>query len=146
MERGTIIGRLAGFVAAVAGAYAWLAASPAATVPQPRQPDPLAAPAPAAAAAEATPTPAPIAGSALGLVLYGVSGGGSTELAAIIGSASGGQRLVRKGKDFQPGLTLTEVGPDYAILVTGGRQARLELRRFGEASTVGAPKRSDSEW
>lgn len=145
MERGPIVGRLAGFVVAVAGAYAWLAASPAATVPQPRQPDTLAAPAPAAAATEATPAPAPIAGSALGLILYGVSGGGSTELAAIIGSASGGQRLVRKGKDFQPGLTLAEVGPDYAILIAGGQPARLELRRFGEASTEGAPKRSDSE-
>src|SRR5687768_2904396 len=145
MERAALVGRTAGFVIAVAGAYAWLAASPAATVAQPRQPDPLAAPAAAAVATEAASAPAPIAGSALGLVLYGVSGGGSTELAAIIGSASGGQRLVRKGKDFQPGLTLTEVGPDYAILIAGGQPARLELRRFGEASTEGAPKRSDSE-
>jgi type II secretory pathway component PulC len=145
MERIAIVGRLAGFVVALAGAYAWLAASPAATVPHPRQPDPLPAPAAAATATEAAPAPAPIPGSTLGLILYGVSGGGSTELAAIIGSASGGQRLVRLGKDFQPGLTLTEIGPDYAVLVTGGQPARLELRRFGEASVEGAPKKSDSE-
>jgi hypothetical protein len=145
MRRAAILGRLAGFAAAVAGAYAWLAASPATTAPQPRRPDPLPVAAPAAAATEAAPAPAPIPGSALGLILYGVSGGGSTELAAIIGSTSGGQRLVRTGTDFQPGLRLTEVGPDYAILVAGGQAARLELRRFGDASAQGAPGKSDSE-
>ncbi len=141
MRRTAIAGRLAAFLAASAGAYAWLAASPAATVPQLRPPDPPPAPAPAAPA----PVPAPIEGSALGLILYGVSGGGSTELAAVIGSGSAGQRLVRVGRDFQPGLKLTEIGPDYAILLAGGRPARLELRRFGEASAEGAPGRSDSE-
>ncbi|HLL31237.1 MAG TPA: type II secretion system protein N [Allosphingosinicella sp.] len=135
--------RTAGFLAAAAGACAWLAASPAADVPQPRRPDP--APAPPAAAPIATPAPAPIPGSALGLILYGVSGGGSAEPAAIVGSGSGGQRLVRVGKDFHPGLTLTEVGPDYAILVTGGRPARLKLRRFGEPSKGDAPRIADSE-
>jgi hypothetical protein len=145
MRRTVIAARLGGFLAAVAGTYAWLAAATGTQVVQ--SPAAPAAPAPAAPAPlpQAAPAPAPIPGSALGLILYGVSGGGSTELAAIIGSASGGQRLVRMGKDFQPGLTLTEVGPDYAVLVTGGQPARLELRRFGEAFAAGAPNRGDSE-
>ncbi|HYG46661.1 MAG TPA: type II secretion system protein N [Allosphingosinicella sp.] len=138
-------GRLAGLAVALAGAYAWLAASPAATVPQPRRPDPLPVPAAAAPAPEATPAPAPIPGSALGLILYGVSGGGSAGLAAIIGTTAGGQRLVRVGKDFRPGLRLVEVGRDHAVLVTGGQSARLELRRFGEAPAEAAPKRSDPD-
>lgn len=144
MGRAATAGRLTAFLAVLAGALAWLA-SPAAMAPRARQPEPTPAPAPAPAALEAVPAPAPIAASALGLILYGVSGGGSTELAAIIGSGSGGQRLVRVGKDFQPGLRLTEVGPDYAVLVTGGRPARLELRRFGAPAAASAPGRSDSE-
>jgi general secretion pathway protein C len=78
-----------------------------------------------------------MAGSALGLILYGVSGG-TTKPAAIIGHDSGGQRLVPVGRDFRPGLKVTEVGPDYAILLAGERTARLELRRFGGA-LPGAP-------
>ena len=130
------MGRSTAFLAAAAGA-AWLASSPAATVP-PGAPRPV--PAPAAAAA----LPAPIDGSALGLILYGVSGGG-TEPAAIIGSDSGGQRLVRAGKDFRPGLRLIEVGTDHAILMAGGRAARLELRRFGDPYAKAVPGRSDAE-
>jgi general secretion pathway protein C len=75
-------------------------------------------------------------GSALGLILYGVSGG-PEDPAAIIGQESGGQRLVPVGRDFRPGVRLTEVGPDYAILLAGDRTARLELRRFGGALPAG---------
>ncbi|HYI40670.1 MAG TPA: type II secretion system protein N [Allosphingosinicella sp.] len=136
------MGRVVAFLAVLAGAFAWLAASPAAVVTPPAPPQPPPAPAPPVEAAFA---PAPLPGSALGLILYGVSGGGSTEHAAVIGSAAGGQRLVRVGKDFQPGLTLSEVGPDYAVLVASGRPARLELRRFGGPSAQSAPGRSDPE-
>lgn len=145
MERAAISARVAAFLTAMAGACAWLAASPEATVPQPRRPDPPPPPAAVAAAVQAAPAPAPIPGSALGLNLYGVSGGGPTELAAIIGSGSGGQRLVRVGKDFQPGIRLTEIGADYAILMAGNQPARLELRRFGGPSAEGAPKMGGSE-
>jgi type II secretory pathway component PulC len=143
MRRTLIAARLTGLLAAVAGTYAWLAAAPVTGAVQ--SPAAPAAPAPPAPMLEAVPAAAPIPGSALGLILSGVSGGGSTEFAAVIGSELGGQRLVRVGKDFQPGLKLTQVGPDYAVLVTGGRPARLELRRFGEVSGQGAPAPDDSE-
>jgi hypothetical protein len=86
-----------------------------------------------------------MAGSAIGLILYGVSGGPDRP-AAIIGQDSGGQRLVPVGREFRPGLKLTEVGADYAILLAGDRPARLELRRFGgsvpgETPRAGAPER-----
>ncbi len=143
MKGAAVAGRLTAFLAALGGAFAWLSASPAATFPQPRPPAPPPPLVPAAAVPEAV--PAPIPGSVLDLILYGVSGGGSTERAAIIGSGSGGQRLVRVGKDFQPNLKLTEVGEDYAVLVTAGRPARLELRSFGAPPARSAPSRSDSE-
>jgi S1-C subfamily serine protease len=139
MRRTAIAGGISAFLAALAGAYAWLAASPAATVPRSREPEPPPTATPAAAA------PAPVAGSALGLVLYGISSGGSTGPAAVIGFGTGSQRLVRVGKDVQPGLRLTEVGANFATLVTGGGAVRLELRRFGEAARDGAPGRSDPE-
>ncbi|HEX8381552.1 MAG TPA: type II secretion system protein N [Allosphingosinicella sp.] len=127
-------------VGGVAGACAWLSAS---TEAEPLPPvvaepgsvtPPVQAPPPAAAAA-------PMAGSALGLILYGVSGG-TKDPAAIIGQESGGQRLVAVGRDFRPGLKLTEVGQDYAILLAGDRAARLELRRFGGA-LPGRPLQAD---
>jgi general secretion pathway protein C len=133
--------RAGGFLTAVVGAYAWLAASPGEVGPAPAsQPAPAPAPAPEPAIA-----PTPMAGSALGLVLYGVSGGGTSGLAAIIGPTTGGQRLVPLGKEYRPGVKLTELGREYAILDTGGRPVRLELRRFGEAAASEAPGRTDSE-
>jgi general secretion pathway protein C len=136
--------RAGGFLTAVVGAYAWLAASPGEIAPPP--PASQAAPMPASAPApETAPAPTPIAGSALGLILYGVSGGGTSEFAALIGPTSGGQRLVPLGKEYRPGVKLTEVGPEYAVLDSGGRPVRLELRRFGEAAASEAPKASDSE-
>lgn len=71
------------------------------------------------------------------LTLYGVSGGGSEGLAAIIGAASGSQRLVRIGRDYRPGLTLKEVGPSHAVLASAGQDTRLELNRFAGASEPG---------
>lgn len=133
--------RTAAFLAVLAGAFAWLAASPAAVTPPP---PPIKSPPAPVPAVEAVHAPAPIPGSALGLILYGISGG-PTEQAAVIGSATGGQRLVRIGRDFQPGLRLSEVGPDHVVLIAGGRPARLELRRFGGPLVESAPGRSDPE-
>lgn len=126
------MGRAGVFLVAAAGA-AWFATSPAGTAPL-RRPGPVPAPA----------APATVDASGLGLILYGVSGGG-TEAAAIIGSESGGQRLVRTGRDFRPGLRLIEVGADHAVLMTGGRPARLELRRFGDPYAKAVPGRGDAE-
>jgi len=136
--------RAGGFLTAVLGACAWLAAPPEVIAP----PAPAAEPAPLSVSTSAPETaiaPTPVAGSALGLILYGVSGGGTSELAAIIGPTTGGQRLVPLGKDYRPGVKLTEVGPEYAILDSGGRPVRLELRRFGEAAANEAPRVADSE-
>lgn len=137
--------RAGGFLTAVAGAYAWLAASPGEVSPPP---PPAAEPAPlsvAPSAPAAASAPAPIAGSALGLILYGVSGGGPSGLAAVIGPTTGGQRLVPLGKDYRPGVKLTEIGPEYAVLDSGGRPVRLELRRFGEAAADEAARVADSQ-
>lgn len=128
---------------ASAGALAWLAA-PSAAVVAPAVAPPLAPESPPAPPSPARGEPAPLPGSALGLILYGISGG-SADPAAVIGSEATGQRLVRAGRDFRPGVTLGEVGPDHVVLVADGRPARLELRRFGGPSVESAPARSDPE-
>jgi hypothetical protein len=72
--------------------------------------------------------PAPgAAASAEGLVLYGISGGGSAGMAALIGPASGYPRIVRAGMDYRPGLTLTEIGATHAVLVSAGQETTLQL-------------------
>ncbi|MGZ8285174.1 MAG: hypothetical protein ACXW27_03300 [Allosphingosinicella sp.] len=127
MGRAALGVRISGFVAAVAASYAWLSASPA---PQAPAPAPASAPSPPPPIA-ARPTPAPAAPmvSTDGLTLYGISGS-SGSAAAIIGSRLGGQRVVAVGRDYRPGLKLSEVGVDYAVLQNGTQGVRLELSRF----------------
>jgi general secretion pathway protein C len=91
----------------------------------------------AAPAAPAAPQPPPV--SAQGLMLYGIAGGGPGGLAAVIGPSSGAQRLVRVGRDYRPGLTLTEAGPNYAVLARAGVETRLELNRLAAAASVPLP-------
>ena len=71
--------------------------------------------------------PAPPVVSTEGLVLYGISGGGSAGLAALIGPASGYPRIVSVGKDYRPGLKLKEIGPTHAVLASGGQETALHL-------------------
>jgi hypothetical protein len=119
---------IAGFVAAVAGAYSWPSA------PRPPEPAPAAEPERVAPAIAPT-SPAVPTVSADGLVLYGVSAAAGSA-AAIIGSRLGGQRVVTVGKDYRPGLKLGEVGTDYAILRNGARSIRLELSRFAAGGSA----------
>lgn len=116
---------------AVAGGalLAWPADEPAsarATAALPPAP-PTAPP-----AAPAEPVP-PI--STEGLVLYGVTGGGASGRAAVIGDASGAQRLVPIGRLYRAGLTLSEVGLSHVVLSDGRSAARIDLRRYGAAPT-----------
>lgn len=144
-------------MAAAGGAliYTLLPQQPATTAfppPPAPAPAPMALPpaAPPPPVAEAAP-PAP-AVSAAGLILYGVSGGGPAGLAAIIGPASGSPRVVPVGREYRPGLRVSEAGPTWAILVSGGEATRLELGGKsapaelprGEAPAPAAPSRSAS--
>lgn len=66
-----------------------------------------------------------------GVMLFGVSGGGPAGRAAILGSPTGGQRVVAVGRDYRPGMSVKEVGLDYAVLSGPGGDVRLELDRSG---------------
>ena len=66
--------------------------------------------------------------------LFGVRAGGPGGGSAIIGLPDGRQISVGVGEAIEPGLTLTEVGPDYAILSRNGSPSRVT---FGEVP-VGA--------
>ena len=112
------------------------------------EPAPAAPPEPPARVAAAAPPPAPVtepapapapAAPAEDLVLYGISGGGAAGKAAVIGGASGFQRVVPLGRDYRPGLKLKEVGQGYAILAAGGAEYRLELARPGAVLAAAAP-------
>jgi general secretion pathway protein C len=125
--------------AAAAGAlalYASLPGEPPAAAPS----FPPPPPAPPAASAPAQAVAAPLPVSAEGLVLYGVSGGGAAGMAAVIGPASGSPRVVPAGRDYRPGLRLTEVGATYAILSSAGRETRLDL---GGAGGGPEPRRAE---
>lgn len=119
-----------GFVAAVAVFYVWISDAPA---PPPSAPKPN----PIVMSPVFSPAAAPDAPvvSADGLVLYGVSGADRSG-AAILGSRLGGQRVVTVGKDYRPGLTLAEVGLDYAVLRNGPRDIRLELSRYAASGSA----------
>ncbi|HEV2747954.1 MAG TPA: hypothetical protein VGW34_11725 [Allosphingosinicella sp.] len=90
-----------------------------AELPPPERGTRFAPPPPAAAGA----------GAASGLVLHGVLGGGPGGGAAIIGFPDGGQRAVRVGRQFLPGLTLKEVGQRHALVAGPGGDTRLALER-----------------
>lgn len=66
--------------------------------------------------------------------LFGVRAGGPGGGSAIIGLPDGRQVSVAVGDEIEPGLTLTEVGPDYAVVSRGGSPSRIG---FGE-TPVGA--------
>jgi hypothetical protein len=126
---------IAAFAAAIAASCAWLSAGPELRT-RPASPgiEPasvLAAPIPPVPARAAEPV------SVEGLVLYGVSGA-SPSAAAIIGSRLGGQRVVKVGSDYRPGLRLAEIGMDYAILDNGARPVRLELSRYASGGSAKA--------
>ncbi|WP_106639822.1 PDZ domain-containing protein [Allosphingosinicella vermicomposti] len=67
--------------------------------------------------------------------LFGIGGGGEKGRAAIIGLPGGGQRVVPAGRAIGPGVTMKEVGADYAILATPGGEKRLEFRKAGQTIT-----------
>ena len=128
---------LGGLLAAAAGLLAFtLAKSEAPSVAAPVVPQQQTAPPEAPAPAE-QPAPAPAA-SAEGLVLYGISGGGAAGKAAVIGGASGFQRVVPLGRDYRPGLRLKAVGDTYVLLAASGTDYRLELNRAGAIAVAAA--------
>lgn len=81
------------------------------------------------------PPPAPVAppstASATGLLLVGIFGGGPGGGAAILQAADGRQRLVRIGREFQPGTSLRSVGLSHAVIGGPGGDVRLELGKAG---------------
>ncbi|HEY1224662.1 MAG TPA: type II secretion system protein N [Brevundimonas sp.] len=66
--------------------------------------------------------------------LFGVRAGGPRGGSAIIGLPDGRQVSVGVGEQIEPGLTLTEVGPDHAVVSRNGSPSRIT---FGEVP-VGA--------
>ncbi|MES2834704.1 MAG: type II secretion system protein N [Pseudomonadota bacterium] len=66
--------------------------------------------------------------------LFGVRAGGPGGGSAIIGLPDGRQVSVGVGDEIEPGLTLTEVGPDHAVVSRNGSPSRIT---FGEVP-VGA--------
>lgn len=61
--------------------------------------------------------------------LFGVRAGGPGGGSAIIGLPDGRQVSVGVGEEIEPGLTLTEVGPDHAVVSRNGSPSRIT---FGE--------------
>lgn len=61
--------------------------------------------------------------------LFGVRAGGPGGGSAIIGLPDGRQVSVAVGEEIEPGLTLTEVGPDHAVVSRSGSPSRIT---FGE--------------
>jgi general secretion pathway protein C len=104
-----------------------LAATPPPAAPPAFVPPPVA-PAPVFAA-PAAPLAAPDAVSSV--MLRGVMGGGASGGAAIVSAADGVQRVVRVGREIAPGITLRQIGVNYAIVSSGGGDIRLELNKIG---------------
>jgi general secretion pathway protein C len=82
-------------------------------------------------------------GSATGLTLIGIFGGGPGGGAAVIGMEGGVQRTVPIGRELQPGLTLKAVGIDHVILGSASGDQKLELGKSGTtpvaSGTVATP-------
>lgn len=68
--------------------------------------------------------------------LFGVRAGGPDGGSAIIGLPDGRQVSVGVGEEIEPGLTLTEVGPDHAVVSRNGSPSRIT---FGEIPVGAAP-------
>ena len=97
---------------------------------------PPPAPPPASFALSTPPPPPPPAaiaapGTGAAMVLRGVMGGGPSGGAAIFAMPDGSQRLVRIGREIQPGMTLTGIGISHATLSSGGGALRMELNKPG---------------
>jgi general secretion pathway protein C len=101
--------------------------------PAPPPPPVMSPPPMAPAAPQADP------GAVAGLILRGVMGGGPSGGAAIVAGADGAQRVVRVGRDLAPGLTLRQVGVNYAIASSAGGDIRLELNKPGGTPVAAAP-------
>jgi type II secretory pathway component PulC len=103
--------------------------------------EPVSAPAPVAAAPPAVTQPPPVvstapatpAPSTEGLRLFGLLGSG-----AIIGLADGSQRLVRIGREVQPGLTLVEVRQHNVLLRSSAGDFTLDFGGVAAAPTAAA--------
>lgn len=99
----------------------------------------VSAPAPVAYVPPPAPVaPPPPAASATGLLLVGIFGGGPGGGAAILQAADGSQRLVRIGREFQPGTSLRSVGLNHVVIAQPGGDVRLEIGKAG-ATPVAAP-------
>jgi type II secretory pathway component PulC len=61
------------------------------------------------------------------IILYGVSGGGARGRAAILGEASGPQRVVPIGRSYRTGLVVAAVGLDHVVLKSVAGEVRLSL-------------------
>jgi len=103
-------------------------APPAAAVAPPPAPPPASfasPPPPPPPAAIATP------GTGAAMVLRGIMGGGPGGGAAIFAMPDGSQRLVRIGRELQPGMILTGVDINHATLSSSGGAMRMELNKPG---------------
>lgn len=123
---------LAGAAAAVIAFMAYMMLRPGAEAPA--EEDILVASAPPAVApslpAPSPPVAPPVASALVdGLMLQGVMGGGPGRGAAIIAFPDGSHRLVRVGREFLPGVTLSEVGLRHVVLATAGGAMRLEFNK-----------------
>jgi general secretion pathway protein C len=72
-----------------------------------------------------------------GLVLRGISYAGSQDSSVILGSADGGDRVIRIGREIRLGARLKEVGPSFAVIATGAGDVRMELGRSGSTAVGG---------
>jgi hypothetical protein len=82
--------------------------------------------------------PAPAPAQVGSLLLVGVFGGGPGGGAAILQGADGSQRLVRVGRDVQPGLSLRSVGLNHVVVGGPGGDLRLEIGKAGGTPVAGA--------
>jgi type II secretory pathway component PulC len=102
-------------------------------------PPPVAAPAPTAYTPPPPPPPAPVTAPPAQtgtLLLVGIFGGGPGGGAAILQGADGAQRLVRVGREFQPGTSLRAVGLRHVVIATPGGDLRLEIGKAGGTPVV----------
>ncbi|MEQ9663787.1 MAG: type II secretion system protein N [Parasphingopyxis sp.] len=90
--------------------------------PAPAVAPPPAPPQPAPQTVTTSPAAAPGASSSQ-VVLHGVMGG-ATDGSAIV-SVGGAQRLVRVGRDIEPGLRLVSIGADHIIVDERGTEVRI---------------------
>ena len=99
-------------------------------------PAPVAMPA-AQAVTIAPPAPAQPPANLGQYVLYGIGGGGEEGRAAVIGLPNGSQRVLPAGRTLTPGVSVKEVGTDFAILSTANGDMRLEFRKAAVAVAGG---------